>query len=402
MSGICIASAGLGHVNRGIEVWAKSTAAALSRRGCDVKLCRGAAPIVASYESHVPCFQRGAGTARWLAKVAPKRFFWRLGFGSPYAIEQTSFALRLFGYLKSNGFSILHVQDPPVARLMQWANRRGLIRTRTILGHGTDESLAFIRHFDFLQHLSPYHLEEAKGRACWKPSWTAIPNFVDTQRFAPRSRPEVRERLGIPTNATVIMTAAAITQDVKRVDRLLSEFKILKDQLEPTADVRLLVVGGKAHDTAKLIQYGKSQLRGSVTFLVDVASEEMPSLYNSADVFVLASDREMMPIALLEATASGLPCIVNKHSVLQWMIGPGGTSIDMAVEGRLAQEMKRFADSGQARAELGRQSRMHCLNHFSEDRVVEQILTYYKFVTSFQGDKTGICQVSDVQRPPQL
>ena len=52
----------------------------------------------------------------------------------------------------------------------------------------------------------------------------------------------------------------------------------------------------------------------------------MPDLYRSLDVFVLASVFEMMPIAILEALASGLPVIANRIPQLQWMVG-GGCSV---------------------------------------------------------------------------
>jgi len=51
---------------------------------------------------------------------------------------------------------------------------------------------------------------------------------------------------------------------------------------------------------------------------------------------LLCSLKEMMPIALLEAIASGLPCIVNRHPVLEWITGPGGEAIDMTQTGALA------------------------------------------------------------------
>lgn len=394
MTSVCIASAGLGHVNRGIEVWANSMASALNRRGCEVALCRGAAPVAEAYECHLPCLQRNAITAKWLVRLMPKRFFWRLGFGSTYAVEQTTFALRLMGYLRRKRFDVLHVQDPPVARLVQWAQRNGLLSTRTILGHGTDEPLDYLQNFDFLQHLSPYHLEEAKQRYCWKPTWTAIPNFVDTQRFAPRICREVRQRLGLPIEATVVMTAAAITKEVKRVDRLLAEFKTLIDETGHGYDIRLLIAGSRTHDTASLIQEGEAQLGDKVRFLVDVAAEEMPALYNAADVFVLASDREMMPIALLEAIASGLPCIVNQADVLRWMIGPGGSAIDMSTVGRLSQEMKHLVSNQELRWELGRSSRRHCLENFSEDSIIDQMLAYYDFVAGYQLGSRSVFQAA--------
>ena len=52
---------------------------------------------------------------------------------------------------------------------------------------------------------------------------------------------------------------------------------------------------------------------------------------------------EMMPIALIEATASGLPCLVNRHPVLDWISGPGGEQIAMSQNGELASQNGELA-----------------------------------------------------------
>jgi glycosyltransferase involved in cell wall biosynthesis len=106
----------------------------------------------------------------------------------------------------------------------------------------------------------------------------------------------------------------------------------------------------------------------------------MPELYRLADVFALCSLSEMMPIALIEATASGLPCLVHRDPVCQWIVGPGGESIDMSVSGALAAALKPiFDDTGRRRA-FALPARQHCVESFSQDRVVDQIVDYYRFV----------------------
>ena len=106
----------------------------------------------------------------------------------------------------------------------------------------------------------------------------------------------------------------------------------------------------------------------------------MAELYRTADLFVLCSLFEMMPIALLEATASGLPCLVHRHPIMQWMTGPGGQAIDMSTAGELAAALQPMIEDAARRRQLGAAAREHCLANFSRDRVVDQILEYYKFV----------------------
>src|SRR5207247_8201256 len=94
----------------------------------------------------------------------------------------------------------------------------------------------------------------------------------------------------------------------------------------------------------------------------------------------LGSLFEMMPIALIEATASGVACVVNRHPVVEWMTGPGGLPIDMAAPGELAAALARLLADPARRADLGRAARGHCLANFSQDAVVQQVLGYYRQV----------------------
>ena len=149
--------------------------------------------------------------------------------------------------------------------------------------------------------------------------------------------------------------------------------------------VWLVVAGGWEQETDDLVAEGEQLLGDRVRFLVRFPRERMPELYRAADLFVLGSLKEMMPIALLEATASGLPCLVHRHPVLEWMIGPGGEAIDMTASGALAAVMEKLLSDLPRRQRLGEAARRHCIEHFGRDRVVDQILAYYEFVMTHDG-----------------
>lgn len=376
---IAVASSGLGHVNRGIEAWADDLAAALHARGQDVLLCKGAGVATRPYERVVPCLTRESASARRVLKAVPRPLGWRLGLGSGYGIEQSTFALNLIRLLRRERADILQVQDPQVAVLAQRARRLGLIRTRTILAHGTEEPPAFLNKIQYLQHLAPWHLQQVKAAGAWKPAWTAIPNFIDTDRFHPGRSDGLRAELGIPADAVVVLTAAAIKRGHKRIDHLLAEFAKLRQQ-SPELPVWLVVAGGWEADTDELVAEGKRALGERVRFLVRFPRERMPDLYRAADAFALCSLFEMMPIALIEAAASGLPCVVNRHPILEWMTGAGGVPIDMAAAGGLAGTLGELVRDADRRTTLGRAARDHCVANFSRDAVVDQILSYYQRV----------------------
>jgi hypothetical protein len=108
----------------------------------------------------LPCLKRGDRLTRWIVKWAPG-FTWRWGWKSPYDLEQRSFWRRLYPILRGEGYDILHVQDPLLADLCRRYREAGKLMTKEILAHGTEESPEFLARFPYVQHLAPWHLEQA-------------------------------------------------------------------------------------------------------------------------------------------------------------------------------------------------------------------------------------------------
>jgi glycosyltransferase involved in cell wall biosynthesis len=382
---LCVASSGLGHVARGIESWAQDLGHELARRDLPVIVCKGGGEPSSPIERVIPCWTRESPPARSVLARLPAAVRWRLGLANGYEVEQTTFALNLLRVLRRESIDLLHVQDPRVALLVQKARSWGLVRTRTVLGHGTEEPASFLARIEYLQHLAPWHLEEARSMGVWRDTWTAIPNFVDTERFAPGRCAALRAELSIPADAFVVLSVAALKRRHKRIDHLARE---AARALTPARDLALwlVVAGGWEEETDDVVREATRVLGNRVRFLVRFPRTRIPDLYRAADVFVLTSLKEMMPMALLEAMASGLPCFVHPHPVMQWMLGPGGWTVDMNEPGALASSLARLAGSARERQELGRAARHHCQSRFGSDRVVDDIVRYYDFVLQTRPD----------------
>lgn len=376
---IVVASSGLGHVNRGIEAWADDLATALAERGQRVTLCKGAGEVTRPFERVVPCWQREAPMTRRLLRLCPPQLAWRVGLGSGYGVEQVSFAFNLLRFLRQERADILHVQDPLVALLVQRARRAALVRTRTILAHGTEEPPEFLRRIDYLQHLAPWHRERMRSVGADRPAWTSIPNFIDTEIYTPGRADSLRAELCIPADGLVVLTAAAIKRGHKRIDHLIAEFARLRHDA-PDIPVWLVVAGGWEKDTDELVAEGTRLLGDRVRFLVRFPRRRMPELYRSADLFVLTSLFEMQGIVLIEAASAMLPCVVHQHPIFEWVTGPGGVRIDMAAPGMLAEALAALLAENERRSRLGAAARAHTSAEFAKDQVVDKILTYYERV----------------------
>jgi glycosyltransferase involved in cell wall biosynthesis len=373
---IAVASSGLGHISRGIETWAADLGRALRAAGQDATLFQGAGTPSEDWQQVVPCKLRfDAGTQQWVRRFR-KLGGWRYGCGSGYEIEQTTFALGLWRRIRRD-YDILHVQDPQVALVLDRLNGAGLSRPKVILAHGTEETPALLRKYSALQHLAPCYLDEWEPQRPHTQYTCAIPNFVDVERFCPGDRAAARRRWDLPQDALVVLCVAAIKKHHKRMDYLLREFACFADQAP--RDALLVIAGAREEESDEVMALGRDLLGSRVRFLEGVKRQEIPTLYQASDLFALASLHEMMPIAVLEALASGLPVVCNDTPTLRWMVGPGGDPADLSREGSLASAVARCSEEEQL-VNLSRMARKHAVATFSEAPVVGQILGMYRAV----------------------
>lgn len=370
---VAVASCGLGRVARGIETWAADLAGALRSASVSVTLFQGFGEPSAEWQRRVPCMFRFDEATIRLVRRLRMVSGWRFGLGSGYGVEQTTFAWNLWPLIRSS-FDVLHVQDPLVALVLDRLNRCGLSKPRVILAHGTEESVAYLRKLSNLQHLAPCYADDWRPHKPRRQRVFGIPNFVDIDKFAPGDLRVVRQKWAMPQDALVVLSVAAIKKDHKRIDVLIREFDAFsKLQKAPTV---LVVAGGRERDTDEVVHFGRELLGERFIPMVDVARCEMPGLYQAADIFALASDREMMPIALLEALSSGLPVACNDTAVLRWIVSDAGNLNDIRVDGALAKQLVALADEDVRRG-LSVAARRRAQEAFSAPAVVRQVIGMY-------------------------
>ncbi len=206
--------------------------------------------------------------------------------------------------------------------------------------------------------------------------WTSLPNFVDCEKFHPsadlQEKQACRRTLGLPEEAFVVGCVAAVKKNHKRVDHLIREFARI-----PSSPF-LVVAGARTDETDELLALAESLIPGRYRILTDCGRDQMPGIYRAMDVFALASLFEMMPIALLEALASGLPCLTHSHPVMTWMTGAGGLGLDMSREGGLAASIQGITPEWMRVHSA--HARERAVKTFSPDAVIPQYVAYYRKV----------------------
>lgn len=159
----------------------------------------------------------------------------------------------------------------------------------------------------------------------------------------------VRKRYGLPQH---FILSVGTLQPRKNYERLIQAFS----QLRATTEDRpyhLVVAGGKGWLYESIFDYVRELgLEEEVLFAGFVADEDLPALYNLADLFAFPSLYEGFGLPALEAMACGTPVVCSDASSLPEVAGDAALLVDpLDVEGWV-EAMERALREEELRREL--------------------------------------------------
>jgi glycosyltransferase involved in cell wall biosynthesis len=165
-----------------------------------------------------------------------------------------------------------------------------------------------------------------------------IPNGVDVTRFSPASdtqRRELRRQLGVPVDRPLILFVGVMSPD-KQPHILLDAWAAFesRERLGSTlmfvgaTDPRLFELEGRLADQMK---EKLAQIADGDRVHFAGPTPEIENYYRAADLVVMPSLREGMPVVVLEAMACGLPVVASR------LQGSTDTVITDGVHGRLVE-----------------------------------------------------------------
>jgi glycosyltransferase involved in cell wall biosynthesis len=197
-------------------------------------------------------------------------------------------------------------------------------------------------------------------------------------RFCPISNVEVfRLKNNIPSK--MILNVGTL-EPRKNVVSLIRAFKKLREK--GVEGYKLVIAGEKGWLYEEIFrEVGHSDLNQEILLLGVVRDEDLPLLYNCADIFVYPSLYEGFGLPPLEAMACGIPVITSNTSSLPEVIGDAGIMVDPTDVNALCESMyillkdkelwNRMRKMGLERSKL-----------FSWEKTAEKILKVYDEVFS--------------------
>ncbi len=207
-------------------------------------------------------------------------------------------------------------------------------------------------------------------------SW--IPTGIDLTIFTPRKSHYSPEDFGWNENTKLLLLVARL-QHTKGVDVALRILKRLKRK-EP--NIGLLIAGsGPEHDNLRRLANDLG-IGEAVHFIGQVSRKKLVRLYNAADVVLCTSRNDLLPFALIEASACGRPCITVDVGAVRDIVvhGVTGLVVGMRAVSEFANAILSLLQDDELHTALGTEARRRMETHFDLPKVAGSLLEVYRGV----------------------
>ncbi|MBL8997556.1 MAG: glycosyltransferase family 4 protein [Gemmatimonadetes bacterium] len=221
------------------------------------------------------------------------------------------------------------------------------------------------------------HTTENLNRYEWIPrrKLATIPNGIDGRLFDRAiDRPAVRASLGVPEGAVVALFASRLEAQ-KDVPTLLDAFVLLRDRVPALH----LVVAGQGSLRESLVARATALGIGDRVHFAGVRLD-IPDVLRAADLFVLSSTWEGLPMVILEALAARCPIVSTAVGGVPSAIedGVSGLLVPPRDPVRLAAGIERAARDPELRRRLAERGRAVFEERFSAAAMARRYEALYE------------------------
>lgn len=208
-----------------------------------------------------------------------------------------------------------------------------------------------------------------------------IPNGIDLTQFQPDHRRERLRNQYHLSPETLLITYVGRFSDQKGLDVLLKGLALLKSACDIPFNV-WLIGSGPIEEELRILT-AELELQEKVHFLG--TRQSVADYLFASDCFVLPSNWEAMSIALLEAMAAGLPCVVTNVGDNANLVEDGthGFIIPTNSPAHLAEALQRLLEDKALREKMGANA-FQKARAFSEIKMAEKIEVLYEQILQIE------------------
>ena len=292
----------------------------------------------------------------------------------PYTVALGSAMVK---YSREHALDVLHVHYslPHATAALLASEITGIPYVVTLHGSdvtilGSDPSYLPVNSYavqraDAVTAVSDFIRREAYARLCITRDVRVIPNFVDPEVYSP-AQCNMMERNG---DRDVVIIHISNFRPVKRIQDLVYAMTMVVKRAQ---NARLVLVGDgpERYDVERLIDH----LGLSRNVLVTGFRSDVADLLRCSDIFVLCSQSESAPLALLEGMSSGLPVVATSVGGIPEIVRDGfnGFLVPPKHPEALAAKIIELNEDKQLRRRLGEAARSTILERYTAENVVQR------------------------------
>jgi glycosyltransferase involved in cell wall biosynthesis len=251
--------------------------------------------------------------------------------------------------------------------------------SNALLRHGYVSAYRYaLNHCDRVIALTPqmsqsyadyYSIEPAKI--------TVLPNAVAVSQFSePGTLPgaaSIREEIGVPKETRLVLMVARLHPQKDWWTFLKVAEQVQKARAVPAA---FLVVGSGSEES-RLRDYASTRKLSNLYFLGH--RSDVPRLLHQADLFLLTSRYEALPVAVLEAMAAGCPIVATRSGGPEYVVTDGvdGLLAEVGNVQHLVSHVMRLLDDDVLRQRLAQRGQQTVSDHYSLEAVSARMAEIY-------------------------
>lgn len=203
---------------------------------------------------------------------------------------------------------------------------------------------------------------------------------IDLDKFQKKepTRQEIRNKLGIPEGKIILMSVGELT---KRKNHMVvvEALAWLKEY-----DILYVICGDgplKARLRAKAEELGVRERLKLLGFRKDIAE-----LHKAADIFVFPSLQEGLPVAVMEAMASGLPIVASKIRGNEDLISnnQGGYLINPKDSEQIAKAIEKMIQNPEKREKMEKRN-LEIITKYGQETVLQKMDEFFDEIVG------GVC-----------
>lgn len=304
--------------------------------------------------------------------------------------------IKFFRKLRQGHYDFVHMHIPfgdsfpgtVIFMVIAW-----LAGARTLLHiHGTDWDTFYTRESAWLKLLYKIGLRIPKRIIVLYETWRininklvpnanvgALANCLEDINPPESTLVEgIRPELGLDQNNFVVLTVGFVGWRKGHLDILDAVPRVVKEN----QSVRFIFMGGEEYpgESDQVISRIKSEnLDNWVLVTREVERSKVPAYLAAADVFLLPSRREGMPISILEAMRAGLPVIVSNVGAIPEMIedGQSGLLIEPGSSDAIAQAVINLSRDDVLRQRLAESARKAYEKKYEVNACIRELSSIY-------------------------